>query len=214
MNADRSAKSIAKLNAACSADLNTDRSVKLTAELSANIDLQNRPQNQTQIPLLRIERRNKRSADSNTNALTKTSRTTPRTMASALWILSVLSYQCNANPTRQLLQQLQVWQSIGMRLLLESTDQVQADALSDEETPFTMGLGGKSGGLEEDAAEEIDEKRLEPVTTPSFLQNKCVTRKWGQVQCLKVVWWLHGYVTSQTHDYLFIVVIALGCIQK
>ena len=45
-------------------------------------------------------------------------------------------------------------------------------------------------------------------------RNKCVTRKWGQVQCLKVVWWLHGYVTSQAHDYLFIVVIALGCIQK
>ena len=71
--------------------------------------------------------------------------------------------ECNANPIKQLLQQLQVWQSIGMRLLLESTDQVLADALSDEETPFTMGLGGISGGLEEDAAEEID-------TTPSFLQ--------------------------------------------
>ena len=48
----------------------------------------------------------------------------------------------------------------------------------------------------------------------STRENNCVTRKWGQVQCLKVVWWSHGYVTNQTHDHLFIVVIALGCIQK
>ena len=33
----------------------------------------------------------------------------------------------------------------------------------------------------------------------------------GGFKCVKVS---HGYVTSQTHDYLFIVVIACGCIQK
>ena len=79
-------------------------------------------------------------------------------------------------------------------------------------------LTGYHSMLKTDAKALIQSRVFELVSRKPHLQskprNKCVTRKWGQVQCLKVVWWLHGYVTSQTHDYLFIVVIALGCIQK